>query len=157
MKNSLSLSKYSVQNKITFKVYRKTENLRLSFLLCMEQNFFLHLFLLCYIQHSSLCFVYIYSHILLTNLRQQMSLKHFKFLLDSTITHKIFESNSNFHVKQCTMENFDGCFSSLLLVLTKLSFQQGDWALGYYSMKFRKFPDISKFPKILSLKAFDNS
>ena len=34
-------------------------------------------------------------------------------------------------------------FKSCLLVLTKFSSWQGDWALGYYSMKFRQFPDIS--------------
>ena len=45
-------------------------------------------------------------------------------------------------------------FKSFLLVLTKLSFWLGDWALGYHSMMFRQFPGISKFPKILSLKSF---
>ena len=44
-----------------------------------------------------------------------------------TITHKIFETNSK-------------CF---LLVLTKFLFCQGDWPVGYHSMKFRYFPDIS--------------
>ena len=48
-------------------------------------------------------------------------------------------------------------FKSLLLVLTKLSLWQGDWALGYHYMKFRQFSDISKFPNILSLKSFGNS
>ena len=27
----------------------------------------------------------------------------------------------------------------------------GDWTPGYHSMKFRHFPEISQFPKILSL------
>ena len=46
-------------------------------------------------------------------------------------------------------EKFNFCFSkSLLLVLTTLSFWQGDWALGYQS-KFRHFLDISSFPKII--------
>ena len=40
------------------------------------------------------------------------------------------------------------------LALTGLSFWRGNWALGYHSMGFRQFPDISEFPKILS---FDNS
>ena len=63
-----------------------------------------------------------------------------------TITHKIFETNSDF------------IFSTFfLLLLTKLSFQQGDWTLGYHSMKFRHFTDISLFPKIVSLKSFDKS
>ena len=38
--------------------------------------------------------------------------------------------------------NFYFC-KSFLLVLTKFSFWQEDWALGYHSMKFRLFPDIS--------------
>ena len=50
-----------------------------------------------------------------------------------SITHKIFETNSSFHFL---------FFKSFLLVLTKLSFWQGEWALGYHSMKFRQFPDI---------------
>ena len=51
-------------------------------------------------------------------------------------------------------------FKSFLLVSTKLSFWQGDWALGwalgYHSMGFRHFPDISLLPKVLSLKSFGN-
>ena len=40
-------------------------------------------------------------------------------------------------------EKFNFCFSrDFLLVLTKFSFWQGGWALGYHSMKFRHFPDI---------------
>ena len=55
-------------------------------------------------------------------------------------------------------EKFNFCFSrDFLLVLTKFSFWQQDWALGYHSMKFRHFPNISWFPKILSLKLFANS
>ena len=38
-----------------------------------------------------------------------------------------------------------------------LSFWHEGWALGYHSMEFRHFPDISQFPKILSLKSFANS
>ena len=44
----------------------------------------------------------------------------------STITHKIFETNSNF-------------FKGFLLVSTKPSFWQEDWELGYHAMKFRQF------------------
>ena len=47
-------------------------------------------------------------------------------------------------------------FSTVLLVLIKISFWQGDWALGYPSMKFRWFTDISQFPKIVSLNLFGN-
>ena len=45
----------------------------------------------------------------------------------------------------------------IFLVLRKLSFWQGNWALGYHSMMFRQIPDISEFPKILSLKSLGNS
>ena len=41
-------------------------------------------------------------------------------------------------------EKFNFCFfKSFRLVLTKLSFWQGDWALGYHSMGFGYFPVIS--------------
>ena len=54
-----------------------------------------------------------------------------------TSTDKIFEKNSSFHVKLRTMGKVQFLFSrSLLLVLTKLSFYEEDWALGYTSMKF---------------------
>ena len=49
MKNSLSASEYSIQNKITFNVFRKILNLGLLFLLCMGQNFILQWLLLCFI------------------------------------------------------------------------------------------------------------
>ena len=35
---------------------------------------------------------------------------------------------------------------SFVIVLTKFSFWRKDWALGYDSMKFGDFLDISKFP-----------
>ena len=35
---------------------------------------------------------------------------------------------------------------SFVIVLTKFPFWRKDWALGYDSMKFRDFLDISKFP-----------
>ena len=47
-------------------------------------------------------------------------------------------------------------FSSFLLVSTKFSFWEKDWALGYNSMKFLDL-DVSWFPKILSFKSFGNS
>ena len=65
------------------------------------------------------------------------------FVLATTI-HKIFETNSSFHVKQCTTGKVQFLFfSSFLLVLTKFSFWEEDWALGYNSMIFWDFPDIS--------------
>ena len=55
-------------------------------------------------------------------------------------------------------EKFNFYFSRVffLLVLTKLWFWEEDWPLVYHSMKFWDFPDISKFPKILSFKLFRN-
>ena len=34
-------------------------------------------------------------------------------------------------------------FQEFLLILTKLSFWEGGWALGYHSMKFGQFAHIS--------------
>ena len=52
---------------------------------------------------------------------------------------------------------FNFCFTEFLLAFTKFSFWQEDWTLGYHSMKLRHFPNISYFPKIVSLKPFSNS
>ena len=61
-----------------------------------------------------------------------------------TITDKISETNSSFRVKYPTAGKVSLLFSkSFLLVLTKISFWHGDWALGYHSMEFRHFPNIS--------------
>ena len=46
-----------------------------------------------------------------------------------TITHKIFETNSSFHLNT-TGKVWFLFFKSLLLLLTKLSFWQGYWAPG---------------------------
>ena len=40
-------------------------------------------------------------------------------------------------------EKFNLFFKSFLLALAEFSIWRGDWALGYYSMGFRHFPDIS--------------
>ena len=54
-----------------------------------------------------------------------------------TAIHKIFETNSSFHVKQRTTGKVQFLFfSSFLLVLTKFSFWEEDWALDYNSMTF---------------------
>ena len=42
------------------------------------------------------------------------------------------------------------------LLLPKFNFWKGDWALGYVSTQIWDFSNISLFPKILSLKSFDN-
>ena len=61
----------------------------------------------------------------------------FSPFLDTLITHKIFQTNSNFHVKQRTVGKVRfQFFKSLLLVLTTFLFWQEDWALGYSSMTF---------------------
>ena len=64
----------------------------------------------------------------------------------STIQHKMFEANSTFYVKQCTMGKVQFPFLRsflLVLVLTKCLLWKEDWALGYNAMKFRDFHDIS--------------
>ena len=38
-------------------------------------------------------------------------------------------------------------FQEFFARLTKFSFSQEDWALGYHSTKFRDFPNISQGPK----------
>ena len=66
------------------------------------------------------------------------------FNLGATTIHKIFETNSSFHVKQRTTGKVQFLFfSSFLLVSTKFSFWEEYWALGNNSIKFRNFPDIS--------------
>ena len=53
------------------------------------------------------------------------------------IPHKIFDTNSSFHVKKYTTGKVDFLFfRGFLLLSSKLSFWQGDWTLGYYSMEF---------------------
>ena len=60
------------------------------------------------------------------------------------ITHKIFEINCSFHVKQgAAAKVLFLVFKSFLQVLTKLSFWQEDWALGYHCMQLKKYPDTS--------------
>ena len=61
---------------------------------------------------------------------------------------RIFETKSTCHVKQRTTGKFKfPFFTSFLLVLTKFSFWEEDWALGYNSMKFWNFSVISYLPK----------
>ena len=42
------------------------------------------------------------------------------------------------------------------LLLQKFNFWEGDWALDYVSNQIWDFPNISLFPKIVSLKSFGN-
>ena len=64
--------------------------------------------------------------------------------LEPTIIHNIFETESSFYVKWRTTGKVSYLFfKSFLLALTKFSFWQEDWALGYYSLNFMHFRDIS--------------
>ena len=62
----------------------------------------------------------------------------FQKSLFSTISYKIFETNSSFHVKlRTTGKVYSRFFETFLLVLTTFFSWQEDWTLGYHSMKFR--------------------
>ena len=63
----------------------------------------------------------------------------------------IFGTDSSLRVKQRR------CGKFFLLVLTKFSFSQGDWALSHHSMGFRHFPNISQLSNFLSRSATPNS
>ena len=55
-------------------------------------------------------------------------------------TKKCFQRQSN----RALREKFSFCFSKVfLLVSTKIYFRQEYWALGYPSMSYRHFPDVS--------------
>ena len=74
----------------------------------------------------------------------KLSSRSFFQKLDSTIIHRIFGTNSNFHVKwRTTGKAYFLFYKSFLLVLIKFSHWQGDWVLGYHSMGFRHFRYIS--------------
>ena len=75
-----------------------------------------------------------------------------------TISYKLFETNSSFHLKLHTTEKVWFLFFKIFLLgLIKFSFLQEDCTQGYHSMGFSSFPDISLFPKILCVKSFGNS
>ena len=59
-----------------------------------------------------------------------METSYMSFYSSKGYIHKIFEANSSFD-------------KSFLLVLTEFLFWQMDWVLGYHSMEFWDFPDIS--------------
>ena len=74
------------------------------------------------------------------------SLKNFVWSYSclTSIIYKIFETNSSFHVKSRTRGKVQFLFfKRFLIVLAKFLFWQGDWALGYDSMKLGHFSDIS--------------
>ena len=63
--------------------------------------------------------------------------------LKPKICHKISETNSCFRVRYCNTGKVLLLFlGTFLLVLTKLSFWQGEWTLGYHFLKFRHFANI---------------
>ena len=58
-------------------------------------------------------------------------------MFSETIIHNTFETNSSFHVNQRTTRKVYFLFSSsFLLILAKLLFWQGGWALDCHSMGF---------------------
>ena len=62
----------------------------------------------------------------------------------SAMARGIFGSGSSFRVGWCTVEGVGVVFSGIFpLVLARVSFWRGCWALGYRSMGFRHFPNIS--------------
>ena len=76
------------------------------------------------------------------NLVQKKKFVSLDWNLVLTSSHKIFETNSSFHVKQRTMGKIQFLFfKSFLLALTKFLIWQGDWVLGYHSIKCRYSPD----------------
>ena len=57
---------------------------------------------------------------------------------------KTFEKNSSFNVKQHTPGKVQSLFlTSLSIVLTKFTFWEKDWALGYNSMKLWHHSELS--------------
>ena len=66
-----------------------------------------------------------------------------KKIFYSKITQKMFETNFSFHMKWCNTGKVKFLFFKSFLVLTRLSFWQGTWALGCHSLGSKHFPDIS--------------
>ena len=63
--------------------------------------------------------------------------------LQYTIIHKIFETDSSFHVKQRTVGKVQVLFfCRFLLLLAKFSFREEDWALGSNCMIFLICPNF---------------
>ena len=59
------------------------------------------------------------------------------WILQVTIIHKVLETNSSFHVKECTTGKVQFLFfRKFLLLLTKFSFWEEDRGLGNNSVKF---------------------
>ena len=70
---------------------------------------------------------------------------------------KIFGTKQKNPVKlDCIRKVWYLLLRAFWLLLPKFNFWKGDWALGYVSTQIWDFPNISLFPKILSLKSFGN-
>ena len=76
----------------------------------------------------------------------------------STILGKVFGTKLRNPVKLYrTRKVWYLLFRVFWLLLPKFNFWKGDWVLGYVSTQIWDFPNISLFPKILSVKSFGNS
>ena len=70
--------------------------------------------------------------------------KHSQRTNDTGIFHKIFNTKTSFHVKQCPTEKVQFLFfRSFCLVLKTFLFWQENWVLVYKSNKVWDFPDFS--------------
>ena len=62
----------------------------------------------------------------------------------STINHRIFETSTRFHVISALWEKFNSFFEEFFASINKIFILAGgDCALGYHSLQFRHFLDIS--------------
>ena len=77
---------------------------------------------------------------------------------ETTIQGKIFGTKKRNPVKlDRTRKVWCLLLRAFWLVSLKFNFWKGDWALGYVSTQIWDFPNISWFPKILSLTSIHNS
>ena len=60
-----------------------------------------------------------------------------------TIIHKIFETNSNFHVTAQYGKSLISVFREHFASINKIFILAGGLASGYHAMDFRRFPHIS--------------
>ena len=75
--------------------------------------------------------------LLLTSIPSDSSILSF-----STISHKIFETNPDFHVNKCTTGNVS-IFMKCFAIINKIFILAERLALGYHSMKFKHFHNVS--------------
>ena len=70
----------------------------------------------------------------------------------STVSDKIFATNSSFY----TTAKVQIFFRRFLLILTKVSLWEEDWALGYKNVKLKIFLTFPNFLRFLILNRFTN-